>query len=50
MSVLHSPVARSGWQRARGIAFDLLIATVLLWTLPLLLGAVGALVGLLLGT
>lgn len=37
----------SGWRRAREIAADLLIATALLWTLPLLLGAAVALLSLL---
>lgn len=44
MSVLPSPVARSGLWRAWGVASDLLIATALIWAIPLLLGAVGALV------
>jgi hypothetical protein len=34
--------APSEWRHARGIAADLLIATALIWTPPLLLGAVVA--------
>lgn len=37
-------VAYSGWRRLREVASDLLIATALIWTLPLLLGAVNAIV------
>jgi hypothetical protein len=33
----------SGWRHAREITSDLLIATALIWTAPLLLGAVVAL-------
>ena len=40
-------VADSGWRRVREIASDLLIATALIWTLPLLLGAVNAIARLL---
>jgi hypothetical protein len=47
VTVLPTPsAARSGWGRAWGVASDLLIAIVVLWTLPLLLGLVGALVRL----
>jgi hypothetical protein len=38
---------RSGWQHAREITADVLIATALIWTLPLLLGAVVAVLSLL---
>jgi hypothetical protein len=44
MAVLPSPVTPGRLGRAREVASDLLIATALLWTVPLLLGAVGALV------
>ncbi len=44
MSVLLSPVIQSRWGRAREIGADLLVATALIWALPLLLGIVGALV------
>ena len=44
MSVLPSPVTHSRLGQVWGIAFDLLIATAVIWTLPLLLGAAGALV------
>ena len=44
MSVLLSPVIQSRWGRAREIGGDLLVATALIWTLPLLLGILGALV------
>jgi len=37
----------SRWRQAREIAADLLIATALIWTLPLLLGAAVALLSLL---
>ena len=47
MAVLPSPVTHSGWRRVREIAADLLIATAIIWTLPLLLGAVGVITGLL---
>ncbi|HET9362878.1 MAG TPA: hypothetical protein VFO58_24175 [Vicinamibacterales bacterium] len=40
----------SWFGRAREVACDLLIATALIWTLPLLLGAAVALVQLLLGS
>jgi hypothetical protein len=49
MAVLLSPVTHSGWRRLREVASDLLIATALIWTLPLLLGAVQAIATLLLG-
>ena len=44
MSVLPSPVTHRGWRRLREIAADLLIATALIWTRPLLLGAMKAVV------
>ena len=50
MSALPSPVTRSGLSQAWDVASDLLIATALIWTLPLLLGAAGALVAVLRGT
>jgi hypothetical protein len=40
----------SWFGRARAVVFDLLIATALIWTLPLLLGAAVALLQLLLGS
>lgn len=48
MSVLPSPVIHSRLWQVWQIASDLLIATALIWTLPLLLGVVGAVVKLLL--
>jgi hypothetical protein len=50
MSVLPSPVIHSRLWQVWDVASDLLIATALIWTLPLLVGAVGALVRILLGT
>lgn len=51
MSALPSPTVNDSWfGRAREVACDLLIATALIWTLPLLLGAAVALVQLLLGS
>ena len=47
MSALPSLVARSRWSQLRETASDLLIATALIWTLPLLLGLAGALFRLL---
>lgn len=47
MSVLPSPMSYTGLRRAWEVASDLLIATALIWTLPLLLGAVAAVVRLL---
>ncbi len=44
--LLPSPVTHSGWRRIWEIASDLLIATALVWTLPLLVGAVSAVVRL----
>lgn len=44
MSVLPSAVPQSRWSQAWEIASDLLIATAVIWALPLLLGVVGALV------
>ena len=40
----------SGWRHAREITSDLLIATALIWTLPLLFGAVAAVLTYLLPT
>lgn len=48
MSTLPSPVAHSGLRGVWEVVSDLLIATALIWTLPLLLGAVRALVNRLL--
>ena len=47
MALLASPVTHSGWRRLGEIASDFLIATALIWTLPLLLGAAHALGNLL---
>jgi hypothetical protein len=44
------PVTDSRWKRLREVASDLLMATALIWTLPLLLGAVNAIARLLLDT
>jgi len=44
MSMLPTPIAHSGLRGVWEVVSDLLIATALIWTLPLLLGAVGALV------
>ena len=48
MSVLPSPVSSSWPRQVWDVASDLLIATALIWALPLLLGVVGAVVNLLL--
>jgi hypothetical protein len=48
MTVLPSPVIPSRLRQVWEIASDLLIATALMWTLPLALGALGAIVTLLL--
>lgn len=48
MSILPSPSTHSRLRQVWEIASDLLIATALIWTLPLLLGAVRAAVRLLL--
>jgi len=47
MSVIPSPVIHSRMRQVWDVASDLLIATALIWALPLLLGAAGALVELL---
>ena len=47
MSVLPSPVTHRGWRRMGNVASDLLIATAVMWTLPLLLGVLNAVVQLL---
>ena len=47
MSLLPMPVTHSRWRQAWEVASDLLIATALIWTLPLLLGVVHALFKLL---
>lgn len=49
MSVLPSPVVHSRLWQAWEVVSDLLIATALIWTLPLLIAAVAALVTALLG-
>ena len=48
MSTLPSPIAHSGLRGVWEVVSDLLIATALIWTLPLLLGVVAALVNRLL--
>lgn len=48
MSVLPSPVTHTGVRRVGEIASDLLLATALIWTLPVLLGAGSAAVRFLL--
>jgi len=45
----NAPVSRTWLARAWEVASDLVIATALVWVLPLLLAAVAALVGLVLG-
>ena len=50
MSALPSPAIHSRWWQMWDVASDLLIATTLIWTLPLVLGAVGALAAFLSGT
>ena len=50
MSALPSPVVHSGWRQVWDVTSDLLIATALIWTLPLLLGAARALVNVLSAT
>ena len=47
MSVLPSPVTHRGLRRIWEVASDLLIATALIWTLPLLFGAMNAVVRIL---
>jgi hypothetical protein len=44
----NATVSHSWFAQAWGVASDLLLATALIWTLPLLLGAVAAMVRLLL--
>jgi hypothetical protein len=44
----NAPVSRSWFAQAWEVASDLVLATALIWTLPLLLGAVAAIVRLLL--
>jgi hypothetical protein len=48
LEMVPSPIRQSRWRQAWQIASDLLIATALIWMLPLLLGALGAVVNLLL--
>lgn len=47
MTAIPSPVTRSRMWQVWDVASDLLIATALIWTLPLLLGVLGALFRLL---
>lgn len=47
MSVIPSPVTHSRMWQVWDVASDLLIATALIWALPLVLGAAGALFTLL---
>jgi hypothetical protein len=47
MQLLLTHPRDRGWRWAWGVASDLLIATALIWTLPLLLGAMNAIVQLL---
>jgi len=47
MSLLPSPVSRSRSQQVWDVASDVLMATALIWALPLLLGVAGAVVNLL---
>jgi hypothetical protein len=47
MAVLPSPIRHSRLRQVWEVASDLLIATALIWTLPLLLGGIGALITLL---
>jgi len=49
MAALPSLVTRSRLEQAWDVLSDLMIATALIWTLPLLLGAAAALFKLLLG-
>lgn len=44
MAVLPSPITPTGFRRAWEVVSDLFIATAVLWTLPLLLALIGALV------
>ena len=47
MSVLTSPVTHRGVRRMWDVVSDLLIATAVIWTLPLLLGAINVVVRIL---
>ena len=47
MTALPSLVNRSRWEQAWDVFSDLMIATALIWTPPLLLGAASALIKLL---
>ena len=49
MSTLPTPIVHSGLRGVWDVVSDLLIATALIWTLPLLLGAARAIAGLLMG-
>jgi len=44
----NAPVSRTWFAQAWEVASDLVLATALIWTLPLLFGVVGAIVRLLL--
>jgi hypothetical protein len=49
MSALSSPIVAESWfRRAWNVLTDLLIATAVIWALPLMLGAAAALIRLLL--
>ena len=50
MSLLPDPVIQSRLSQLWEVASDLLIAIGLIWTLPILLGVVGALVNVLVET
>lgn len=50
MALLPSPITHSGFRRAWEIASDLFIATAVLWTLPLVLALIAALVKAFAGT
>lgn len=50
MTLLTVRARDSRWRQAWGVVSDLLIVTALLWALPLLLGAIAALVSVLSGT
>lgn len=49
MTALPTLVNRSRWAQAWDVLSDLMIATALIWTLPLLLGAAAALIKLVTG-
>ena len=47
MALLPSPTTNFGWRGVRTLVSDLLIATALIWMLPLLFGALNAVAELL---